>query len=341
MSKKQVTIPIFIPHSGCPQKCLFCNQWKSSGAYGTVDASTVRRKIEEYLPHIPDSVGRIEVAFFGANFTGIPEDVQHSLLGAAYSYKVKGLVHGIRLSTRPDYIDREKLAILSRYSVDTIELGVQSFFDDVLKAAHRGHSVRDVYNAVERLSKEGIAFVVQLMTGLPRDTREKSFSSARSAAELKPEGVRLFPAVILKDTGLEKLYHSGEYTPLSLEEAVGRCAEMYRIITESGVPVIRTGLHPLQDDAESVTAGPYHTAFGFFVKSRLKRDLLEQRITLAQRGMTADHSRIHITIPLRDSGEYIGHKKENILYLSRRLAPLSLEYSIGSETLHDPVILLF
>ena len=136
------------------------------------------------------------------------------------------------------------------------------------------------------------------------------------------------------------MYLNGEFTPLSLDEAVDRCAEMYRIITESGIPVIRTGLHPLQDDTESVVAGPYHTAFGFFVKSRLKRNILEKRISHARSAMTADYSRIHISIPFHDSGEYIGHKKENILYLSQRLAPLGLEYTIDTSAEAEPFIQL-
>jgi len=340
MSKKHVTIPIFIPHSGCPQQCIFCNQWKSSGSRGITDADSVRQKIEEYLRYIPESVDRIEVAFFGANFTGIPEDMQRTMLGAALWYRDKGLIHGIRLSTRPDYITDKGLDLLQQHAVDTIELGVQSFFDDVLSAAGRGHSVSDVYRAVEQIAGKGIGFVLQLMTGLPGDSREKSFSSARSAAALKPEGIRLFPAVILKDTGLEKMYREGRYTPLSLDEAIDRCAGMYRIITEAGIPVIRTGLHPLQDDTESVIAGPYHTAFGFFVKSRLKRNILEQHIDRARDNMTAGYSRIHITIPLHDSGEYIGHKKENIMYLSQRLTPMVLEYTIGTAPQAEPVIQL-
>jgi histone acetyltransferase (RNA polymerase elongator complex component) len=340
MSKKQVTIPVFIPHSGCPQKCVFCNQWKSSGCRETADAASVRRKIEEYLRHIPESVIRIEVAFFGANFTGIPDTQQRELLAAALLCKEQGLVQGIRLSTRPDYITEEGLELLQRYSVDTVELGVQSFYDDILTAAGRGHSVSDVYRAVRSLSERGIGFVLQLMTGLPGDTREASFASARFAAELKPEGVRIFPAVVLRDTGLEEMYRRGRYAPLSLEEAVDRCAEMYRIITDSGIPVIRTGLHPLENDTESVIAGPYHTAFGFLVKSRLKRGILEQSIYHARNSMTSAYSRIHIAIPSRNYGEYIGHKKENLRYLSRHFAPLTVEYTLSSAETGEPVITL-
>jgi len=340
MSKKQVTIPVFIPHSGCPQKCVFCNQWKSSGCRETADAASVRMKIEEYLRHIPESVTRIEVAFFGANFTGIPDAQQRELLAAALCFKEQGLIQGIRLSTRPDYITEKDLDLLQRYAVDTVELGVQSFFDDILTAAGRGHSVSDVYGAVRRLSERGIGFVLQLMTGLPGDTREASFTSARLAAELKPEGMRIFPAVVLRDTGLEEMYRRGDYAPLSLEEAVDRCAEMYRIITASGIPVIRTGLHPLENDTESVIAGPYHTAFGFLVKSRLKRGILVRHIDHARNSMTSAYSRIHITVPFRDYGEYIGHKKENLRYLAQQFAPLKVEYTLSDTDTGEPVITL-
>jgi histone acetyltransferase (RNA polymerase elongator complex component) len=328
MSKKQVTIPIFVPHLGCPHRCVFCNQWQSSGEKKIPDGEFIKEKIELYLSTIPDSVERIEVAFFGGSFSGIEPEKQEEFLKAAYRFKKAGFIQAIRLSTRPDYIDEEKLRLLKSYEAETVELGVQSFSDRVLAASQRGHTVSDTYKAIDLLKSNGFNLVIQLMPGLPGETTESSIRSAEIAASLKPDSVRIYPTVVLDKTRLAEMYHTGQYRALSMEEAVEICKEMLLIFSEQGIPVIRIGLHPFSEDAkESIIDGPYHPAFGFLVKSRIKREVMENKIAEA---LGASHfnpkKKLKLFIPELEREEYIGYKRENLKYLRNKYNRINMKF---------------
>ena len=330
MSKKHVTIPLFIPHHGCPHRCAFCNQHLTTGTGQLPRRKDVIEKIEQYLGKIKTSVERIEAAFFGGSFTGITPEYQKELLGAAYGYLQKNIIQGIRVSTRPDFIDEDRLSLLKKYGVTTIELGIQSFHDNVLMASQRGHTARDSMRALELVKRMGFQFIIQLMPGLPGDSREISLQSALTARGYSPGGVRIYPAVVLKNTGLYTLYEMGLYTPLSLEEAIELCRDITVIMEESHIPVIRTGLHPMADDeTANIAAGPYHPSFGFFVKSRLKRDVMEKKIKdfIAINGHGVDRKLV-MSIPRKSVEEYIGHRTGNILYLKNNYSLKGLAYEV-------------
>jgi len=330
MAKQQITIPIFIPHLGCPHRCIFCNQWQATSALALPGPGQIDERIREYMPRIKKSVRRVELAFFGGSFTGIRKDVQESFLAAAHRHLEAGIIQGIRLSTRPDYISEETLDLLRKYDVSTIELGVQSFDECVLKASNRGHTAADVYTAVERIRNNGFDFVIQLMPGLPYDSRESSLDSARRAAELKPSAVRIYPAIVLSGTAMEKLFRTGAYTPLSLDEAVDLCKDMYLIFKSFSVPVIRMGLHPFSPgQTHVVVAGPYHPSFGYLVKSRARRNELVASINKhlhSPAGITGRS--IHVVIPENFKEEFIGIKKENMQYLKEFFKLDNVVYSV-------------
>ncbi|MCU0847414.1 MAG: radical SAM protein [Spirochaetes bacterium] len=314
MPKQQITVPIFIPHLGCRHRCVFCNQWQQSGAKILPDRNSIERTINEHLGSRNPGVGRVEVAFFGGSFTGIDPEKQREFLEIVSPYVSGGIINGIRISTRPDYISVEAVALLRDYGVDMVEIGAQSFDDRVLESSARGHSSADIFRAVEILKKIQMKFCIQLLPGLPSDTREKSLKSAKTACNMKPEAVRLYPAVVMKNTGLEVLYKSGGYEPLCLEDAVELCKDMHLIFMADGISVIRTGIHPLsKDDEKNIIAGPYHPSFGFLVKSRIKRDLLVKAIR-----ETTEEGKINsvkLYLPFIEKEEYIGQKKLNISYL--------------------------
>lgn len=328
MSKKQVTIPIFVPHLGCPHRCVFCNQWQSSGERKIPDGEAIKKKIELYLSTIPDSVERIEVAFFGGSFSGIETEKQEEFLRAAYRFKKAGSIHAIRLSTRPDYIDEERLRLLKSYETETVELGVQSFSDRVLAASQRGHTVSDTYKAIDLLKGNGFNLVIQLMPGLPEETTDSSIRSAEIAASLRPSSVRIYPTVVLDNTRLAEMYHAGQYRALSMEEAVETCKEMLIIFNEQGIPVIRIGLHPFSEDArENIIDGPYHPAFGFLVKSRIKREIMETRIAETLGGSHLNpKKKLKLCIPELEREEYIGYKRENLKYLRNKYNRINIKF---------------
>ena len=335
MSKKQITIPIFIPHKGCPNCCVFCNQWRISSASQIPDPGSIRDTIALYLSRLRSSVDRVEAAFFGGSFTAIPMEEQRGYLSVIKPYIDDGIIHSIRISTRPDAVNVEILDLLSQYGVETVELGVQSFSNRVLELAGRGHSVEDVFRAMELLKKYRFRTGIQLMPGLPGDDFDASIRSAETAVSLGAHDARIYPVVVLKDTALEQMYLKGEYTPLTLEEAVAVCAEIYTIYNDNNVNVIRIGLHPVDMGSSTVVAGPYHTALGFLVKARYRRALLET-LMRGQSSIAYAGEGITLVIPLDCAEEYIGMKKGNIDYLKELFALKELKYSI--RAVEKPVL---
>jgi len=337
MSKKRITIPVFIPHSGCPHCCVFCNQWRVTGVSGKITPESLHKTIEKYLSAVPVTVEKIEIAFFGGSFTAIPDCEQVEYLSAVSPYIDNGVIDSVRISTRPDYIDKKKLDVLRKNHVETVELGVQSFSADVLAASGRGHTAEHVIDAVSLLKEYGFRTGIQLMPGLPADTAERSVQSAEKTVELRPDDVRIYPAVVLKDTVMEKLYLERKFKPLTIEAAVDICSIMYGMFYENGINIIRMGLHPMDLSGGNVIAGPYHEALGFMVKSRYKRGILENLIKNFF-DLNNGKTQISLMLPDKMKEEYIGMKKENILYLQDKFHITRFDYKFGD--IENPEILL-
>ena len=264
-------IPIFIAHQGCPHQCLFCNQRSITGAgEGMVTAREVQETIRTQLSwprRYPEA--SVQVAFYGGSFTGLPVERQRELLGAAQPFLASGQVTELRLSTRPDYMTPEIAIFLREQGVGIVELGAQSLNDGVLAASGRGHTVAQVRTAVDCLKEAGLKVGLQLMLGLPGDRTVTALASARQAAALSPDLVRLYPCLVISGSPLAELYRQGEYQPLSLPRAVALAGRLWRIFKAQEIPVVRMGLQPSSSLEETMLAGPYHPAFGELVLSRL------------------------------------------------------------------------
>lgn len=308
---KTYNIPIFVPHRGCQFDCVFCNQRRITGAGTDVGARDVKRLIDEHLSTLPKSGARVEAAFFGGSFTGIPMREQNELMDAVKPYIESGAVRGIRLSTRPDYINREILDNLYAHGVTTIELGVQSMDDRVLEASKRGHSSAQVRAAAELIREYPFALGLQMMTGLPEDTPERSLYTAREIIGLRPDMVRIYPTLTIRDTYLEKMYLAGKYVPQTLDEAVELAKELMLMFEENGITVIRAGLQSTDEICEngSVTAGPVHSAFGELVQSAVYLDIMRETLPYGK----------SVTVYVKPSeiSKAIGNRRKNINALMR------------------------
>lgn len=271
MNKKHYIIPIFVPHRGCPNDCVFCNQKKITGLSTEITVEDMKNIVDEYLKTMPKENSTIEIAFYGGSFTGIDEEIQRMLLECAKGYKDNKNINKIRLSTRPDYIDYDKLLLLKENGVDTIELGVQSLDDDVLYKSKRGHTALDVYKAVELIKSFNFEIGLQMMIGLYGDTKEKSIDTAKKIINLKPDFVRIYPTLIVKDTYLQKLYLEEKYNPLSLEEAIDVCCDLLMLFRYNDILVIRLGLQPTENITltKDVIEGPFHPSFRQLVESKI------------------------------------------------------------------------
>lgn len=275
--KKHYIIPLFVPHKGCPHDCVFCNQKHITGREADlVDASFVEMEIEKYLETIPDKDRFLEVSFFGGSFTGLPMGEQESLLYPAKRALESGKIDAIRLSTRPDYIDDNILKLLKMYNVSIIELGVQSMDNEVLLKSNRGHTKEDVYKACSLIKNYGFTLGLQMMVGLPGDCEEKDLYTADEFIRIKPDMVRIYPALVIKDTYMEYMYRRGEYLPLSLDESVKICAGIYLKFEKESINIIRIGLQPTDNisPGKDLVAGPFHPAYRELVESRILNDML-------------------------------------------------------------------
>lgn len=273
---KHYNIPIFISHFGCPNHCVFCNQQKING-YGETDTSVeeIQKIVESYLKTLPKNSEK-EVAFFGGTFTGLSMKLQKEYLECLQEYLQKGDIQGIRLSTRPDYINTLILEQLKQYGVSAIELGIQSLEEEVLRKSERFYTKEQVFESMKSIKNFGFELGVQLMIGLPLSSLEKEKQTAYELLSYSPDTVRIYPTLVLEETELEKQYQRGEYQALSLEEAVERSRQLSCIFENSGVKIIRLGLQTSEDleRGTSFIAGPFHPAFRELVETEISYSFL-------------------------------------------------------------------
>jgi histone acetyltransferase (RNA polymerase elongator complex component) len=316
MSVRRMVIPVFVPHKGCPNDCIYCNQKSISGQTEEMTVTRMREIVEKHLGSF-NGKRHVEIAFYGGSFTGIDESKRRELLETGQEYVNAGLVKEMRLSTRPDYIDDETLEALLKYDVRTIEIGVQSLDSKVLKISLRGHGIQEVVTACRLVKEYGFRLGIQTMIGLPGDTREKDIITAQKVVELSPEVVRIYPALVIRNTYLEAMFRNGEYSPLTIGEAVDICAELLEIYKNNGINVIRIGLQPteeIQEGAE-VVAGPFHPAFRQLVESRLMLRKIEGMIEKMHLNSSRE---IAIFAPEKDISNIAGQKRCNIKYLKEK-----------------------
>ena len=276
MSNLHYIIPIFVPHEGCPHECVFCNQDSITGTKSKVDASFVEKTINEYLETIKNDEAIIEVSFFGGTFTAIKIEKQIELLTVAKKFKDNNKIKFIRLSTRPDYIDDNILKNLKKYSVDIIELGVQSMDEEVLQKSGRGHSALDVEYASRLIKQYGFILGHQIMIGLPGDNITKDIETTKRVIALKPDICRIYPALVIKNTQMEKMYIEHKFKPYLLSEAVNISKIIFIMLTQNQINVIRIGLQPTNEISEGhdLVAGPFHPAFRELVEGSIYSDLI-------------------------------------------------------------------
>lgn len=284
MSARESIIPVFVPHLGCPNDCVFCNQRRISGSTVPATPKDVDNAISNAAA-LPRTGAKRQLAFYGGSFTAIPTAEQTALLAAAKAHLDAGEIDSVRLSTRPDAIDAVTLKRLKDYGVDTIELGAQSMCDEVLLLSGRGHTAADVETASKMIKAEGFRLILQMMTGLPGDTKERSIETAQRIIALAPDGVRIYPTVIVRDTALFDLWQAGRYKEHSVEQAVDWCAALVPLFDAAGIPIIRLGLNPTEELSGGAAAGgAYHPALGELVKSRIMLERARQILCGVQPG---------------------------------------------------------
>lgn len=318
--KQFYTIPIFIPELACPHRCVFCNQHTITSVLKTPSREETKNIIEKYLSTIPDNK-TVDIGFLGGNFTGIPAKEQKAYLETAQPYLRAGKATGIRVSTRPDYINEETLSLLKSYGVTTIELGAQSMDNNVLQHAGRGHTAKDTRKAATMIKAAGFSLGLQMMTGLPGDTAGGAKNTARQIIRLGADNTRIYPTLVVKGTYLETLWRQGKYQPQTMEETLGLLLELIPLFRENNVDILRVGLHPTEGflSGDDLLAGPFHPSLKALALSRMWKKKLHQQT----QDLTANS--IKIRVNPKDIPHAVGHQSENKKWLLTKFEKVVFE----------------
>ena len=315
---RHINIPIFIPHLGCPNNCVFCDQRKISGCI-SFDESGVSKDIETALSTVlPED--DVEIAFFGGSFTGIDRDLMIRLLEISDRFIREGRASRVRCSTRPDYIDEEILAILREHHVKTVELGVQSLSDNVLSASKRGHTAEASLTACKLVKNAGFELIGQMMIGLPNSTLEDEIETARAICSIGADGARVYPTVVFSDTELADMTASGKYIPLSVDDAIERTASVLDVFDRAAVPVIRVGLCSGENlsSPESVVGGANHPALGELAMGELMYRRICEAADSALVAQDVSGKTMTVFVPKGATSRAVGQKKRNISRLTKK-----------------------
>ncbi len=315
---RHVNIPIFIPHMGCPNACVFCNQRRISGKT-QFDIHSVEDELLRATETIDYDTSEVEIAFFGGSFTGIDREDMLYLLGIAKRYIDMGKAQSIRLSTRPDYIDGEILDILAAHGVTDIELGLQSMSERVLAASKRGHTADSARRACEMIKEHGFNLVGQMMIGLPESSFEDELYTAREIVSMGCDAARIYPTVVFCETELCDMMRCGEYEPLTMTDAVERSAAVLEVFIENELPVIRLGLCAADNlfVEGAIVGGAYHSAFGELVYSQLYYKKICDYIRENQLSEKLTGRDIIVCVPCGEVSKASGQKRANKERLKR------------------------
>ncbi len=315
-NKKPFIIPVFIPHLGCPHRCVFCNQVAITGqAHSSFFPEEIRNGIRKFLQFGNNRHGTVQIAFYGGNFLGMPGPFIRSCLLTGTEFILKGRVDSLRFSTRPDTVTPAGLSLLRDFPVSTIEIGVQSMNNEVLRRSARGHTADDTRIASERIKAEGYELGLQMMVGLPGDDRQSALDTGRQIADLSPDFVRIYPCVVLEHSPLERLWNAGGFTPLSLDQAVEITKELYILFKKRRIRVVRMGLQASRDFGEgsAIVGGPFHPAFGHMVISRIFLGTIRQALSL----FPTDADTLRIDVHPKNISNVRGLKNGNIRILEK------------------------
>lgn len=307
---KHINIALFVVHKGCPHMCSFCNQRSISGSQKDVTPEDVHSAAETAIKSLSEQeASGGEIAFFGGSFTMVERSYMVSLLEAAFSYVEKGIFKGVRISTRPDGVDDEICCILKKYGVTAVELGAQSLDNRVLEMNERGHTAEQVENAVILLKKHGFETGLQMMTGLYGSEDEDSIATAEKIIALKPDTVRIYPTVVIKQTKLSELMEEGNFIPKGVDETVKLCARLIPMFENVGIRVIRVGLHSGGGVEENYAGGAYHPALRELCEGEIYFNNAKEKLENLPEGSYI------LNVAPGENSKMTGQKKANIIRL--------------------------
>ncbi len=295
---KTMVVPVFLPHSGCNERCIYCHQ----GYITDIGEKSFKERVDSALQ------GRVEpceVGLFGGNIFGMEPASLERLFSCFDEHR--GVVKSFRLSTKPVPLRDETIAILRRNGVDIIELGIPTFNDAILAAVNRAHTAEDLFLAYERLGGEGFRLALQFMVGLPGESQGDIEETVANMIRLRPVYIRIYPLVVLRNTPLFALYSRGDFVPIPFDEALDRACLIYLNAMKHNIDVVNVGLTDNEMVRDMVAGGFYHPAYGFLVQSRIFLRAVEGALKRLD-----GPKEITVILHNNDIPLLVGHRRENL-----------------------------
>jgi histone acetyltransferase (RNA polymerase elongator complex component) len=291
-------VPVFLPHLGCQSRCIYCDQ----DIITDIGGEDLRTRIDQALAR---QKGSFEVGLYGGNIFGLkPETVKRLF---SYFDSHMSAITNFRISTKPVPVDPEIITILKENRVTAIELGIPSFNDQILELLNRRHTAADLKNAFSMLKKEGFQVALQVMVGLPHETMDDIRETAENIINLKPSYIRIYPLAFIVGTPLADMFKAGEFSVITLDEAVCRATLVYLNALRHGVKTVKMGLTDNEVIKDRIVGGYYHPAFGFLVKSQAFYLALMTKII--EGGF---NGQVAVSLNNRDVPHLLGHKRTNL-----------------------------
>ncbi|KAL6486072.1 hypothetical protein MHYP_G00054640 [Metynnis hypsauchen] len=230
-----------------------------------------RHRVEQ-LKQLGHSVDKVEFIVMGGTFMALPEDYRdyfirnlHDALSGHTSNNVAEAVRysersntkcvGITIETRPDYCLKRHLSDMLAYGCTRLEIGVQSVYEDVARDTNRGHTVRAVCESFHLAKDAGFKVVAHMMPDLPNVGIERDIEQFIEFFEnpaFRPDGLKLYPTLVIRGTGLYELWKTGRYksySPSTLVDLVARIlalvppwTRVYRVQRDIPMPLVSSGV---------------------------------------------------------------------------------------------------
>jgi len=290
----------------CPGQCLYCPTFTDTPQSYTPESPAVlrarrcdydaRRQVElrlKVLAAMGHPTDKVELIIMGGTFLAQPVGYQYRFIKGCYDAlngveaatleEAKRLNEmaanrctGLCIETRPDWCRPAEIERMLEFGATRVELGVQTLSDDIYRLVRRGHTVADVARATALLREKGFKVYYHWMPGLPGSTPEQDLAMSRELfadVRFRPDGLKLYPTMVVGGTELERWYQEGKYHPYDLDTMVDLMVDIKALVVPKYVRISRV----LRDiPPQFITAGCKDSLRGI-LRERLQQRGLECR----------------------------------------------------------------
>jgi len=247
----------------CPGQCIYCPTYSATPQSYTPESPAVlrarqcdyeaKKQVElrlKILSEMGHPTDKVELIIMGGTFLAYPTDYQYQFIKGCFDAlngeesatleEAKRInetaVHrctGLCIETRPDWCRQEEIDRMLEFGTTRVELGVQTLSDEIYRLVRRGHKVEDVVGATVLLREHGFKVHYHWMPGLPGLTPQEDLElSARlfSDDRFRPDGLKLYPTMVVKGTELEKWYRDKRYQPYDNNTMIDLVTEIKSIV---------------------------------------------------------------------------------------------------------------